>query len=106
MNHINETAAEYFELKDQAKKIEDRLAQLRPILETHIKSQTGSLTGESNAAVTIQVGDYGLNLSPAKRDNYDYKKAIEELGEIAKPYLRHTWFTILKVTKVLKQDVA
>jgi hypothetical protein len=101
---ITEATKEYFELKAEAKRIEERLSELRPVLENHIKVTTGTLTGENNAAVTIEVGEYGLNLSPAKRDNFNHKLALAELGDVVKPYLTQTWYTILKVTRVLKQS--
>lgn len=103
---INEAVQEYFNLKNDAKAIEERLSELRPVLESHIKAMTGSLTGSENAAVTIEVGEYGLNLSPAKRENVAIAKAKAELGDAFAPYLSTTWFTILKVTKILKREVA
>lgn len=107
MNHINETVQEYFELKAEAKKIEERLSELKPIIEMHVKVTTGSFTAESTAAVTLQVGEYGINLSGGRRENFATKLALSQLGDLIKPFISTTWFSVLKVTKVVKQsDVA
>lgn len=109
---INESVQEYFELKAQTKVIEDRLAELRPVLEGHIKATTGTLTGSENAAITIEVGEYGLNLQPCARENFNFKAAASEFPDVfsqlkENKIITKTFYTMLKVTKVLKnQDVA
>jgi hypothetical protein len=103
MNNIIESVEEYFQLKEEAKRIEAKLASLRPILEHHIKKTTGSFTGEATPNLTVQVGEYGLNLGQGTKENFNHKLAFTELGDILKPYLSKTYFTILKVTRIMRQ---
>lgn len=89
--NIEDTVREYVELKAQSEQLEKAMKRLRNVLEV-------ALSGEPEHKAVI--AGFRLVLIEVERDNFNLKKAKEELdGRMLRPYISISKYTQLRLTK-------